>query len=660
MESLQNLASRLQKSNLVVAVDCETVGVNPKTQSTGTHGQIYCWSLAFRTDVVHGYWLPGPAMLPKFGRVVLETLRPWLASDAPKVGHNWFGFDANVFRRAGTPVNGIICDTLLFSKVLPGPDKARHGLKELASTLLGYSFGKFDDLFSERIPMDKPLVISSEKRTRRKIDGTFVHTLLWPGEYPRPSKKRRHTPLDVWVDRYPDKLDVLQDYATYDAVFTLELFEFLSRRGREEKSHKNTTFNEVYKQYFRGYGECLAEIAYRGVAFDSAVNSAAADALASEVNPLRDELAVVVGGNPASSKQLAKFLYETLQLPIPKFCGSGQATKLNRDNKQVTDEIALRTLAEQSGPSVAGILNDILKYKKQTKLLQFLVALPTFVVDGRIHARLSPDTDTGRLSCKSPNLQQIPKSVMRKAFVAAPGKLLVIADFSQMEMVILAHICVALFGEHTLATALKAEDFHARTAQLCWPTKYAENPKLYRKYAKSINYGINYGKGPAGLGVQLGVSTDEAKAILEQYYGAFPEVLQYKEYMQNCASRNGWVPMLDGRRRLLPHAQLKSSYDDYLRALRSKALRQALNTPIQGSAAAIVNVSMGLVQLSKELRQLEAYPVLQIHDELILEVPERNASVAKDILVRIMETAVPLQVPLHVDARCAATWYEEK
>lgn len=600
-------------------------------------------------------------MMPQFGQAVLDMLRPWLASESPKIGHNWFGFDANVFRRAGAPVNGIICDTMLFSKVLPCPDKTKHGLKELAKDILGYSFGKFDVLFSERIPMAKMLSIPHEKRTRRKIDGAFVPTLLWPGEYYRPSKKRQHTPLDIWVERYPDKLDVLQDYAVYDAVFTLEVFEFLARRGREEKSHKGTTFAEVYKQYFRGYGECLAEIGYRGIAFDLNTNAQSAANLAATVEPLRAALAEVINGNPSSSTQLARFLYDDLSLPIPKFCGSGQATKLNRDNKRVTDEIGLRSLLDVvTRPETRSIIEDILTYKKQSKLLQFLVSLPEYTVGGRIHAKLSPDTDTGRLSCKSPNLQQIPKSSMRKAFVAAPGKQLVIADFSQMEMVILAHICVALFKEHTLATALQAEDFHARTAQLCWPTKYAENPKLYRKYAKSINYGINYGKGPAGLAVQLGVTTDEAKAILEQYYGAFPEVLKYKEYMQNHASRNGWVPMLDGRRRLLPHAQLKSTDDDYLRALRSKALRQALNTPIQGSAAAIVNVSMGLVQLSSELRKLDAYPVLQIHDELILEVPEQNASVAKDILVRLMENAVPLNVPLHVDARCAATWYEEK
>jgi DNA polymerase-1 len=303
-----------------------------------------------------------------------------------------------------------------------------------------------------------------------------------------------------------------------------------------------------------------------------------------------------------------------------------------------------------------------LKYKKATKLKQFCEGLPKYDVSGRIHARLSPDTDTGRLACKDPNLQQIPKSDpygIRSAFCARPGYVFCIADFSQMEMVVLAHICISLFGEHQLATALESEDFHARTAQLCWPEASLADPKRYRKYAKAVNYGINYGKSAGGLAAGIGVTKSAAEQILSDYYAAFPEVALYRDFMQNQAKRYGWVPLLDGRRRLLPNARLANNVtrdDDYLRALKNKALRQALNTPIQGSAAAIVNKSMGRVWESRKLHTLGAYPVLQIHDELILEAPEEAAEEALRELEFCMVDAVPLKCPLKVDGRIARTW----
>lgn len=657
----------------IVAVDCETIGIDPRKRNSGTHGELFCWTLSFRVDdVVYGVWLPGPAYAPELGRSCLNALAPWAQSNlCAKVGHNWFGFDGNIFARAGVKFNGVAFDTMAYSRTLPQPANAKHGLKHLSKELLGYEFGSFENLFSRRLPLPKPLVIKPklnkaglevDQYTRRKIDGAFVKTLLIPGEYHALGKakkpKRALIPLDEWVALYPDKMDVLVQYSTLDAVFTLLLYEHLDRTARETLTHKNETFRSTYIKYIHGKEQFLQDVAYNGIAFDEEMNEVARAKQQAHVDTVRP--AFESKYCPTSGKGLTSYLYDHLKLTPPLFCGSGQAVKRNYEAKRVVDAVGCENLAK-AYPEHADLFYDLLKVKKAVKLLEFLSALPKYCHNGRIHASLSARTETGRLSCTKPNLQQIPKSDstgIRRAFISAPGKRLVIADYSQMEMVVLAHICISLFDKHTLANALEASDFHARTAQLCWPNDYDSDPKYYRKCAKTVNYGVSYGKGVHGLAAQLGISADAAQQILTDYYDAFPEVLQYKHYMQNCARKNGWVPMIDGRRRLLPEAQFTGLHDPYIKAIHNGGLRKALNTPIQGSAAAIVNMAMAGVVRCSTLASLGAMPVLQIHDEIILEAPEANADAAKEQLVKIMTTALPLRATLHVDARTALTWWE--
>jgi DNA polymerase-1 len=294
----------------------------------------------------------------------------------------------------------------------------------------------------------------------------------------------------------------------------------------------------------------------------------------------------------------------------------------------------------------------LLDRQKAVKTKQFLSALPGHISDGtgRIHTSLSPSTESGRLASKNPNLQNIPAKNdifgIRKCFTSPPGRSLVVLDYSQLELYVLAHFLLEWFDDRTLADDLEAGDVHTATAVRCW------NDPTRRSDAKAINYSVNYGKTAVGLGAQIkndGVSigTHAAQQLLDRYFDAYPGILEYQERQKADSRDAGYCTTLSGRRRYLDYGQ----HEWQARA----ADRKALNTPIQGSAADIVTAAL--------IACADLPCVLQVHDELIFEVETENAPAVLEQAREYMESAgsmFSLRVPLKVSGGIYQNWGEAK
>ena len=348
--------------------------------------------------------------------------------------------------------------------------------------------------------------------------------------------------------------------------------------------------------------------------------------------------------NINSPKQLGEILFEKLMLPSGKKTKTGWST-----NSDVLD--TLRGKHE--------IIDKISDYRQLTKLKSTYAdgLLKVIGKDGRIHTSFQMTvTATGRLSSTEPNLQNIPVRTelgaeLRKMFVASHGNVLVDADYSQIELRLLAHIS----NDETMRNAfLSGEDIHSVTASQVFGVPLAEVTKLQRSRAKAVNFGIVYGISAFSLAQDIGVYQSEAKTYIDTYLEKYSGVREYMDSIKKKAKNDGFVTTLFGRRRPLP--ELKSANFN----LRSFGERVALNTPIQGTAADIIKLAMVNVHHRMEAEGLEAKLILQIHDELIVECPEKEAKIVKKILTEEMENVVSYSIPLDVDANIGKTWSEAK
>lgn len=309
-------------------------------------------------------------------------------------------------------------------------------------------------------------------------------------------------------------------------------------------------------------------------------------------------------------------------------------------------EASLHWLKAQR-PEWASIVDTLIRHNKATKLRQFLTKLPQFVYDGRLHGSFGPDTVTGRLASRLPNLQNIPsgdKYGIRKAFVAPPGKRLLVADYSQLEPRILAHYLIELYGDNSLRDAIYTGDIYTAIAIRCWPhlELLPDGRHPLRSQAKAILLGTNYGKTVAGLALQLSLPLEEAHQLYDDYFDAYPGIAEFQSWAVQYAQKHGGVRTLFGRFRALPDA--KYANDERLEA---RAHRQAINSIIQGSAADLVMQAM--INAPELL-------VLQVHDELVWEVPEST----DDSVFRKSMLDVDLQVELDVSVHNVARWAEAK
>ena len=366
--------------------------------------------------------------------------------------------------------------------------------------------------------------------------------------------------------------------------------------------------------------------------------------LTSSIEQLQQSIWALAGEpfNIQSPKQLGSVLFERLMLPAGKKTKTGWST-----NAAVLDKLRGKH----------PIVEQILDYRTLTKLKSTYAdgLLKEISADGRIHTNFQMTvTATGRLSSTEPNLQNIPVrrelgAQIRKMFVASPGKVLVDADYSQIELRLLAHIA----NDETMIAAFRSgEDIHAVTASQVFGVPLAEVTPLQRSHAKAVNFGIVYGISAFSLAQDIGVFQNEAKAYMDSYFAKYHGVREYMTRVVEQAKADGYVTTLFGRRRDLP--ELKSSNFN----LRSFGERVALNMPIQGTAADIIKAAMVRVDARMRAEHLQARLLLQVHDELIVECPAEEAETVKGILVEEMEHVVDYRVPLLVDAKIGASWAE--
>jgi DNA polymerase-1 len=344
--------------------------------------------------------------------------------------------------------------------------------------------------------------------------------------------------------------------------------------------------------------------------------------------------------NIASPRQLAEVLFTRLGLPVVRKTKTGAST----------DEEVLTALAPHH--EIPALL---LAHRQLAKLRNTYVdVLPGLVgADGRIHTTVNQAvTATGRLSSSNPNLQNIPVrsewgNRIRKAFVPAPGWTFLSADYSQIELRILAH----LSGDQALTDAFRrGEDIHARTAAAIFGVPPEGVDKEMRRVAKTVNFGVIYGMSPFGLSRELGVDQKQARAWIDGYFEAYHGVRRYLDDLVARARRDGYVTTLFGRRRRL--RELQSSKP----ALVQFAERAALNTPIQGTAADLIKKAM--IELHRRLaaEKFQTRLLVQIHDELLLEVPPGESGRAADLVRECMEGAVSFDVPIVVDLAGGPSW----
>ena len=599
-DELQDWVARATRGG-VVAVDTETDGLDAMQCRLVGVSLAVAPGEACYVPLAHGagdgldLGAETPEQLDE--QTALALLAPMLAdASVLKVLQN-AKFDLQVLGRRGVPV-APVDDTMLISYAL-GAGAHSHGMDELAQRFLDHT----------------PISI-------KELLGTGKNQITF--------------------DRVP--VDEATRYAAEDADVTLRLWLHLKPRLAAEG------VTGVYESTERPLVQVITDMEREGVLVDRAVLSRLSGEFAQKMAAMEDEIYALAGEkfNIASPKQLGDILFDKMGL------SGGKKTKTGAWG---TGADVLEGLAEGGNTLAATVLD----WRGLAKLKStYTDALPDFVnpETGRIHTSYSmASTTTGRLSSSDPNLQNIPVRTedgrrIRTAFVAAPGNKLVSADYSQIELRILAHMAQIDSLRQAFADGL---DIHAMTASEMFAVPLGDMTPDVRRRAKAINFGIIYGISAFGLANQLGISRSEAAAYIDAYFEKFPGIRDYMEATKTEARAQGYVSTLFGRKVHLREITAK------IPARRAFAERAAINAPIQGTAADIIRRAM--IRLPEALTPLSsARMLLQVHDELIFEVAENEADALISSVVSVMETAchprLTLSVPLVVDACAADNWDE--
>jgi DNA polymerase-1 len=435
----------------------------------------------------------------------------------------------------------------------------------------------------------------------------------------------------------------LQEATTYsseNAVIAFELKEILF-----EKMLKEAHLESVYFEIEMSLINVLSDIERTGVKIDIVALNDISKELERELDSIQKRIYFLSGEefNINSPKQLSRVLFHTLGLKPGKKTKTGFSTEVG-----VLEELA----ASHELP------HEILNWRSLNKLkTTYVDVLPTLInpQTGRIHTSFNQAaTATGRLSSSDPNLQNIPVrgewgKRMRGTFIAEEGNLLLSADYSQVELRILAH----LSQDAGLIDAFKNNlDIHARTASELFGIPIDKIMPDMRRIAKTVNFGVLYGISPFGLSEALGISKEDAKKYIEQYFERHPGVKQYIEETLEEAKRNGYVSTLFGRKRAIPELKSQNA------TIRQQGERLVINSPIQGTAADVIKIAM--IRIWRELRDrgLKTKMILQVHDELLFEFPKEEIEIVQDIVKKGMEGVMSLSVSLKVDINYGKNWAE--
>ena len=541
-----------------------------------------------------GYYVPFPA--EKEEAIALATFfRPFFENEQiTKVGQN-LKYDLKVLQNYGVEVRGALFDTMIAHYLL-NPDM-RHNMDVLSETYLNYT----------------PIAIES---------------LIGKG-------KAQRSMRTVAIDQ-------LKEYAVEDADVTWQLKEVFKAELPKVNAQK------VYDDLEMPLLKVLASIEREGVNLDVPFLKDYAKTLDADIAHLETVIAEQAGEpfNLASPKQLGDILFEKLKIDSkPKKTKTGQ---------YATSEEVLAPFASKHK-----IVADILEWRQVQKLKSTYVdALPLEVNPhtGRVHTTyMQTVAATGRLSSNNPNLQNIPIRTprgqqVRKAFIARNADyVLLSADYSQIELRIIA----ALSQEHNMIESfLRGEDIHRATAAKVFHVPLEEVTREQRSHAKTVNFGIIYGVSAFGLSAQTDLSRTESKELIDTYYATYPNLRNYIQKQIHFAQENGYVETVLGRRRYLPDIHSRNQ------VVRGAAERNAVNAPIQGSAADIIKIAM--IRIDDELmrRQLQTRMLLQVHDELVFDVPKTELEIVKPLIKEAMENAFSLAVPLVADLGVGDNWLD--
>ncbi|TBO43237.1 DNA polymerase I [Pedobacter kyonggii] len=564
------------------------------TETTGTDANMAdLVGLSFSIKPGTGYYIPVPAVREE-AQVIVDEFRVVLENEEiEKIGQNT-KYDILVLKWYGVQVEGKLFDTML-AHYLIDPD-TRHGMDVLSENYLGYS----------------PISITKLIGAKGKNQGTM-----------------RDVPV----------IDVV-DYAAEDADVTLQLAHIFEPKLKELNAAKLAEEIENPLVYV------LADIEKEGVRIDVETLKAYSKELETEIIKFEQNVYDKAGVkfNLASPKQLGEVLFDKLQLD-PK-------AKKTKTGQYQTGEDVLMALASKSD-----IVQDILDFRQLQKLKSTYVdALPLMVnpKTGRVHTSYNQAVAaTGRLSSNNPNLQNIPIRTergreVRKAFIARDENyILLSADYSQIELRIIAEISKE---ENMLDAFNKGIDIHTATAAKVYGVSIEEVNGTQRRNAKAVNFGIIYGQSAFGLSQNLGIPRKEAAEIIEQYFAQYPGIKRYMSDTMNFARENGFVETLMGRRRYLRDINSANQ------TVRGFAERNAINAPIQGSAADMIKIAMINIHKEMKAQNLQSTMTMQVHDELVFDVLRSEKETMKAIIQDKMANAIKLTVPIVVEIGEGDNW----
>ncbi len=551
--------------------------------------------IAFSWEIGKGFYLPFPEDKEETQELI-EQLRPFFESEAiEKIGQN-LKYDIKVLAKYNVDVKGKLFDTML-AHYLINPDM-RHNMDVLAETYLNYT------------PISITALIGKKGKNQLSM---------------------RDVPLDKQTE-----------YAVEDADITLQLAAHFQNELGEANTQK--LFNDIEIPLLR----VLAAMELEGINLDKAFLNSLSEQLDKDIKTLESKIYTEAGEefNIASPKQLGVILFEKLKLvDKPKKTKSGQYS---------TAEDVLSYLAKDHD-----IIQNILDFRGLSKLKSTYVdALPNQIEEatGRVHTDyMQTVAATGRLSSNNPNLQNIPIRTergrqVRKAFIPRnEDYVLLAADYSQIELRIIA----ALSKEETMISAFKnGEDIHASTASKVFNVPIDEVTREQRSNAKTVNFGIIYGVSAFGLSNQTNLSRAESKELIDTYYATYPKLRNFISEQVDFARDNGYVQTVLGRRRYLKDINSRNA------VVRGAAERNAVNAPIQGSAADIIKIAMINIYNKLSEGNYKTKMLLQVHDELVFDVYKSELETIKTLVKTEMENAYKLEVPLDVDLDIGENWLE--
>ncbi|MDY3547000.1 DNA polymerase I [Riemerella anatipestifer] len=540
------------------------------------------------------YYVPIPKNRVE-AQAIVERFRPFFEKESIlKIAHN-LKYDYKVLLNYGVEVTGNLFDTMIAHYLL-NPD-GRHSMDYLSEMYLNYKPIALETLIGKK---------GKGQKTLREID-----------------------------------LPTQTQYAAEDADITFQLYEIFSPQLKKEE------VEEVFYKIEMPLVKVLAKMELAGVALDKEWLKEESISLEQDLKILEGQIFEQAGEefNINSPKQLGDILFEKLKLD-PK-------AKKTKTGQYSTSEDILQKLSHKHE-----IIKLILEYRQLQKLKSTYVdALPNQIspIDGRVHTSFAQTVAaTGRLASNNPNLQNIPIRTergqqVRGAFVASKGAKIVSADYSQIELRLIAEIS----GEETMIKAFQeGQDIHASTASKLFGVPLSEVSKTQRSQAKTVNFGIIYGQSAFALADQTGLSRTDAKQLIDSYYETYPKLKAFMAEQVQVARKKGYVETIMGRKRHLKDINSNNFI------VRGHAERNAVNAPIQGSAADIIKLAMIKIDSEIKAQGLKTKMLLQVHDELVFEVPNEEIEVASTLIKQEMETAYSTKVPLLTEVGVGDNWLE--